>query len=81
MVSPCVPADRVFGPNAHSRQVYEEGARDVVLSALTGLNGNFSVIGDSAGGGGGRVGWRGSGGVPFPGHELLVGNLTSLGSV
>lgn len=32
-------ADRVFGPDCQTLRVYEEGAKDVALSALTGLNG------------------------------------------
>ena len=76
MVSPCSPADRVFGPNAHSRQVYEEGARDVVLSALTGLNGNSSGTVPVESCRAEEV-W----GVPFLGHEHPSDHLTSLGSV
>lgn len=30
--------DRVFGPDCQTQRVYEEGAKDVALSALTGLN-------------------------------------------
>jgi hypothetical protein len=29
-------ADRVFGPGCQTRRVYEEGAKDVALSALAG---------------------------------------------
>lgn len=31
--------DFVFGPICSTRKVYEEGARDVALSALSGING------------------------------------------
>lgn len=31
--------DRVFGPSCLTETVYEEGAKDVALSALTGING------------------------------------------
>lgn len=34
-------ADRVFGPTSRTQKVYEEGAKDVALSALSGINGNF----------------------------------------
>ena len=38
-VSRCgVMADRVFGPDCPTQRVYEEGAKDVALSSLTGLN-------------------------------------------
>jgi hypothetical protein len=30
--------DRVFGPDCPTQRVYEEGAKDVALSVLTGLN-------------------------------------------
>lgn len=32
--------DKVFGLSCSSQKVYEEGAKDVALSALTGINGN-----------------------------------------
>lgn len=32
--------DKVFGPSCSTQKVYEEGAKDVALSALTGMNGN-----------------------------------------
>lgn len=32
-------ADKVFDPTCSTRKVYEEGARDVALSALSGING------------------------------------------
>lgn len=31
-------ADRVFGPTSSTYMVYEEGAKDVALSALKGIN-------------------------------------------
>lgn len=33
-------ADKVFDPSCSNRKVYEEGARDVALSVLGGINGN-----------------------------------------
>lgn len=33
--------DKVFGPTSLTEVVYEEGAKDVALSALTGINGNI----------------------------------------
>lgn len=38
MVSVAHSADRVFGPDCPTQRVYEEGAKDVALSSLTGLN-------------------------------------------
>ena len=35
----CSLADQVFGPEIETREVYERGAKDVALSALTGKNG------------------------------------------
>jgi hypothetical protein len=35
-------ADKVFTTTCSIEKVYEEGAKDVVLSALTGMNGNGS---------------------------------------
>ena len=32
--------DKVFGPSCANQKVYEEGAKDVALSALKGMNGN-----------------------------------------
>ena len=32
--------DKVFNPLCSTQKVYEEGAKDVALSALTGINGN-----------------------------------------
>ena len=34
--------DKVFSPTCSNQKVYEEGAKDVALSALTGINGNCS---------------------------------------
>lgn len=34
-------ADRVFAPACSTQRVYEEGAKDVALSALSGINGNL----------------------------------------
>lgn len=34
--------DKVFSPTCSTQKVYEEGAKDVALSALTGINGNCS---------------------------------------
>lgn len=31
--------DKVFSPTCSTQKVYEEGAKDVALSALTGING------------------------------------------
>lgn len=36
-------ADRVFGPACLTETVYEEGAKDVALSALTGINGIINI--------------------------------------
>lgn len=33
-------SDRVFGPTCLTETVYQEGAKEVALSALTGINGN-----------------------------------------
>lgn len=35
-------ADKVFSPTCSTQKVYDEGAKDVALSALTGMNGNCS---------------------------------------
>lgn len=34
-----LPTDRVFDPSCETQNVYDEGAKDVALSALTGING------------------------------------------
>lgn len=34
--------DKVFGLECSTQKVYEEGAKDVALSALTGMNGKYS---------------------------------------
>lgn len=36
-----VCVDKVFDPSCMTQKVYEEGARDVALSALNGINGNI----------------------------------------
>lgn len=36
--------DFVFGPICSTRKVYEEGARDVALSALSGINGKELIF-------------------------------------
>lgn len=33
--------DKVFSLTCSTQKVYEEGAKDVALSALTGMNGNY----------------------------------------
>jgi centromeric protein E len=33
--------DRVFAPACSTQKVYDEGAKDVALSALSGINGNL----------------------------------------
>lgn len=33
--------DKVFAPTCSNQKVYEEGARDVALSVVSGINGNF----------------------------------------
>ena len=35
----CCVTDKVFGPSCANQKVYEEGAKDVALSALRGMNG------------------------------------------
>ena len=37
----CYVADKVFAPTCLTQKVYEEGAKDVALSALSGINGNL----------------------------------------
>lgn len=37
----CYVADKVFAPTCSTHKVYEEGAKDVALSALSGINGNL----------------------------------------
>ena len=36
--------DKVFSPTCSAQKVYEEGAKDVALSALTGINGQLQLI-------------------------------------
>jgi hypothetical protein len=40
----CIPPDKVFGPACQTDVVYEEGAKDVAMSALTGVNGRLIPI-------------------------------------
>lgn len=42
--------DRVFGPESITQHVYEEGAKDVALSALTGLNATIFAYGQTSSG-------------------------------
>ncbi|XP_074570069.1 kinesin-like protein KIN-7A [Curcuma longa] len=42
--------DRVFGPSCLTERVYEEGARDVALSALTGINATIFAYGQTSSG-------------------------------
>lgn len=35
-------ADRVFGCDSSTKQVYEEGAKEVTLSVVSGINGRYS---------------------------------------
>jgi len=41
----CIPflPDKVFGPACQTDVVYEEGAKDVAMSALTGINGRLML--------------------------------------
>ncbi|XP_042447834.1 kinesin-like protein KIN-7A isoform X2 [Zingiber officinale] len=42
--------DRVFGPTCLTERVYEEGAKDVALSALTGINATIFAYGQTSSG-------------------------------
>lgn len=42
--------DRVFGPDSQTQKVYEEGAKDVALSALAGLNSTIFAYGQTSSG-------------------------------
>ncbi|CAM6098097.1 unnamed protein product [Calypogeia fissa] len=42
--------DRVFGPGCPTQRVYEEGAKDVALSSLTGLNSTIFAYGQTSSG-------------------------------
>ncbi|BBN03706.1 centromeric protein E [Marchantia polymorpha subsp. ruderalis] len=42
--------DRVFGPDCPTQRVYEEGAKDVALSSLTGLNSTIFAYGQTSSG-------------------------------
>ena len=40
VVETCFIVDKVFGPTCLTETVYEEGVKNVALSALMGINGN-----------------------------------------
>ncbi|XP_044954940.1 kinesin-like protein KIN-7H [Hordeum vulgare subsp. vulgare] len=42
--------DRVFGPNCSTRQVYEEGAKEVALSVVSGINSSIFYYGQTSSG-------------------------------
>ncbi|XP_044974079.1 kinesin-like protein KIN-7H [Hordeum vulgare subsp. vulgare] len=42
--------DRVFGPNCSTRQVYEEGAKEVALSVVSGINSSIFEYGQTSSG-------------------------------
>ncbi|XP_072992493.1 kinesin-like protein KIN-7A [Typha latifolia] len=42
--------DKIFGPTSLTEAVYEEGAKDVVLSALTGINATIFAYGQTSSG-------------------------------
>ncbi|KAL6224310.1 hypothetical protein ACLB2K_003165 [Fragaria x ananassa] len=42
--------DKVFGPTCSTQKVYEEGAKDVALSALTGMNATIFAYGQTSSG-------------------------------
>ncbi|KAK3124052.1 hypothetical protein QOZ80_8AG0639790 [Eleusine coracana subsp. coracana] len=42
--------DRVFGPSCSTRQVYEEGAKEVVLSVVSGINSSIFAYGQTSSG-------------------------------
>jgi centromeric protein E len=42
--------DRVFGPSCSTERVYQEGAKDVTLSALTGINATIFAYGQTSSG-------------------------------
>ncbi|KAK9948156.1 hypothetical protein M0R45_003744 [Rubus argutus] len=42
--------DKVFGPSCSTQKVYEEGAKDVALSALTGMNATIFAYGQTSSG-------------------------------
>ena len=39
----CLPLDRVFGPECCTRQVYDQGAKEVAFSVVSGVNGLTSL--------------------------------------
>ncbi|KAI5068317.1 hypothetical protein GOP47_0016662 [Adiantum capillus-veneris] len=46
----CYTFDRVFGPDSMTQHVYEKGAKDIALSALTGLNATIFAYGQTSSG-------------------------------
>jgi centromeric protein E len=42
--------DRVFGPSCSTRQVYEEGAKEVALSVVSGINSSIFAYGQTSSG-------------------------------
>uniref|UniRef100_A0A0D9XAI3 Kinesin motor domain-containing protein n=1 Tax=Leersia perrieri TaxID=77586 RepID=A0A0D9XAI3_9ORYZ len=42
--------DRVFGPDSSTRQVYEEGAKEVALSVVSGINSSIFAYGQTSSG-------------------------------
>ncbi|KAI0530493.1 hypothetical protein KFK09_000037 [Dendrobium nobile] len=51
VVLPCAYTfDRVFGPNSDTRQVYEEGAKEVALSVVNGINSSIFAYGQTSSG-------------------------------
>jgi centromeric protein E len=38
-----IPPDKVFEPSCQTDLVYEDGAKDVAMSALTGINGRLML--------------------------------------
>ncbi|KAL6660993.1 hypothetical protein ACP70R_000377 [Stipagrostis hirtigluma subsp. patula] len=42
--------DRVFGPSSSTRQVYEEGAKEVALSVVSGINSSIFAYGQTSSG-------------------------------
>lgn len=39
-----LPVDKVFGPASLTEAVYEEGVKNVALSALMGINGTIHIF-------------------------------------
>ncbi|KAG2580508.1 hypothetical protein PVAP13_6NG351900 [Panicum virgatum] len=44
------PSDRVFGPSCSTRQVYEEGVKEVALSVVSGINSSIFAYGQTSSG-------------------------------